>query len=146
MWWWRDQVTDGRDDSWHASWIADQKAELVRGEALVARPGVVSVGARELEYDELVVATGSTPAIPPIDGLEDVHYWTNRDAVWARRVPVSLIVLGGGAVGVELAQFFGRMGSQVTLVEHNGRLLPRVDADAGELLNERLEGEGIGVS
>ena len=95
----------------------------MRGEARVARPGVVSVGDRELEYDELVVATGSKPAIPPIDGLEDVHYWTNRDAVWATRVPVSLIVLGGGAVGVELAQFFGRMGADVTLVEHNGRLL-----------------------
>jgi pyruvate/2-oxoglutarate dehydrogenase complex dihydrolipoamide dehydrogenase (E3) component len=145
VWWWRDQVTDGRDDSWHASWIKDQSAELVRGEARVARPGVVSVGDRELEYDELVVATGSKPAIPPIDGLEDIHYWTNRDAVWATRVPVSLIVLGGGAVGVELGQFFGRMGSHVTLVEHNGRLLPRVDADAGELLRERLEDEGIDV-
>ena len=145
VWWWRDQVTDGRDDSWHASWIAEQKADLVRGEARVARPGVVSVADRELEYDELVVATGSKPAIPPIDGLEDVHYWTNRDAVWATRVPVSLIVLGGGAVGVELAQFFGRMGSQVTVVEHNGRLLPRVEADAGRLLAEQLEGEGIDV-
>src|SRR5262245_34261051 len=60
--WWRDQVTDGRDDSWHAGWIDDQNAELVRGDARVVRSGVVAVGEREFEYDELVVATGSTPA------------------------------------------------------------------------------------
>ena len=145
VWWWRDKVTDGRDDSWHAGWLEEQGARLVRGEARVSRAGVVSVGDRELEYDHLVVATGSTPAKPPVDGLDDVRYWTNRDAVWATRIPVSLIVLGGGAVGVELAQFFRRMGSDVTLVEHNARLLPRLDADAGELLRERLEDEGIEV-
>ena len=68
VFWWRDQVTDGRDDSWHAGWIAEQGAELVRGEARVTRPGVVDVGDRELEYSHLVVATGSSPAVPPIDG------------------------------------------------------------------------------
>ena len=145
VWWWRDQVTDGRDDSWHAGWLEEQGAELVRGEARVSRAGAVSVGDRELEYDHLVVATGSTPAKPPVDGLDDVQYWTNRDAVWATRVPVSLIVLGGGPVGVELAQFFRRMGSDVTLVEHNARLLARLDADAGELLRTRLEEDGIAV-
>jgi pyruvate/2-oxoglutarate dehydrogenase complex dihydrolipoamide dehydrogenase (E3) component len=145
VWWWRDQVTDGRDDSWHAGWLEEQSAELVRGEARVARAGVVLVGERELPYDDLVVATGSRPAAPPVDGLDDVRYWTNRDAVWATRVPASLIVLGGGAVGVELAQFFRRMGSDVTLVEHNGHLLPRIDADAGELLRARLEEDGVDV-
>ena len=145
VWWWRDQVTDGRDDSWHAGWLEEQGAELVRGEARVARVGVVLVGERELPYDDLVVATGSTPAAPPVDGLDDVRYWTNRDAVWATRVPASLIVLGGGAVGVELAQFFRRLGSDVTLVEHNGHLLPRIDADAGELLRTRLEEDGVDV-
>jgi pyruvate/2-oxoglutarate dehydrogenase complex dihydrolipoamide dehydrogenase (E3) component len=102
VWWWRDQVTDGRHDSWHADWLRAQGAELVRGEATVARPGVVAVGDRELEYDELVVATGSAPAIPPIEGLDEVEYWTSRDAVWASWVPESLVVLGGGPVGVEL--------------------------------------------
>ena len=57
--WWRDQVTDGRDDAWHAGWLAEQGAELVRGEARVLRPGVIGVDEREVEYDELVVATGS---------------------------------------------------------------------------------------
>jgi len=143
--WWRDQVTDGRDDSWHAGWIEDQSAELVRGDARIARPGVVAVGERELEYDELVVATGSMPAVPRIRGIEGVGYWTNREAVWASEVPTSLIVLGGGAVGVELAQFFRRMGSEVTLVEHNEHLLARLDADAGALLVERFEQDGIRV-
>ena len=143
--WWRDQVTDGRDDAWHAEWLAEQGAELVRGEARVLRPGVVAVGERELDYDELVVATGSEAAVPPIDGLADVEYWTNREAVWVSAIPASLVVLGGGAVGVELAQFFRRMGSEVTLVEHNAHLLARLDSDAGALLAERFEQDGIRV-
>jgi pyruvate/2-oxoglutarate dehydrogenase complex dihydrolipoamide dehydrogenase (E3) component len=143
--WWRDQVTDGRDDSWHVGWLAEQDAELVRGEAQVVRPGVVAVGDRELEYDELVVATGSSPAIPPIEGIEDVDVWTNREAVWTERIPGSLVVLGGGPVGVELAQYFHRMGARVTLAEGSSHLLARVDADAGALLRERLVDEGVEV-
>jgi pyruvate/2-oxoglutarate dehydrogenase complex dihydrolipoamide dehydrogenase (E3) component len=143
--WWRDQVTDGRDDSWHANWLAEQRAELVRGEARVLGPGVVAVGERELEYDELVVATGSEPALPPVDGLADVEHWTNRDAIWASAIPASLVVLGGGAVGVELAQFFRRMGSEVALVEYHEHLLARLDADAGTLLAQRFEDDGIRV-
>ena len=143
--WWRDQVTDRRDDSWHAGWLEKQSAELVRGDARVARRGVVAVGDRELEYDELVVATGSHPAVPELDGLGEVDYWTNRDAVWASEVPTSLVVLGGGAVGVELAQFFRRLGSDVTIVEHNEHLLARVDSEAGELLAERFGQDGIHV-
>jgi pyruvate/2-oxoglutarate dehydrogenase complex dihydrolipoamide dehydrogenase (E3) component len=142
---WRDQVTDGRDDSWHVGWLAEQRAELVRGEAQVAAPGVVIVEGRELPHDELVVATGSEPALPSLDGLAGVEYWTNREAIWASAIPASLVVLGGGAVGVELAQFFGRMGSEVTLIEYNDHLLARLDPDAGTLLAERLEEDGIRV-
>ena len=143
--WWRDQVTDGRDDSWHAGWLADQRAELVRGEARVLRPGVIGVGERELEYENLVIATGSSPAVPPVEGLDDVEYWTNRDAVWTDRIPESMVVLGGGPVGVELAQFFHRMGASVAIVESHDRILSRIDADAGALLRERFEDEGIDV-
>ena len=130
--WWRDQVTDGRDDSWHVGWLEDQRAELVRGDARVVERRRRSPSASAtLEYDELVVATGSAPALPPLDGLEDVEYWTNREAIWASAVPRSLVVLGGGAVGVELAQFFRRVGSEVTLVEHNAHLLARLDRRCG---------------
>jgi len=142
---WRDQVTDGRDDSWHAGWIAEQGAELARGEARVVRPGLVEVDGRELEYEHLVVATGSTPALPPIDGLERIEHWTNRDAVWTDHVPASLVVLGGGPVGLEFAQFFHRMGAEVTVVEHNEHLLARLDRDAGERLRELFDDEGIRV-
>ena len=145
VWWWRDQVTDGRDDSWHAGWLEEQRAELVRGDARIVEPGRIAVGERVLEYDELVVATGSSPAAPRLEGLEDVEYWTNREAVWASTVPASLVVLGGGPVGAELAQFFRRLGSEVTLVEHNEHLLARLDADAGTLLAERFEEDGIRV-
>jgi pyruvate/2-oxoglutarate dehydrogenase complex dihydrolipoamide dehydrogenase (E3) component len=143
--WWRDQVTDGRDDSYHVGWLAEQSAELVRGEARVVRPGVVSVADLEYEYDELVIATGSSPAVPPIDGLADVPFWTSRDAVWASDVPESLVVLGGGPVGAELAQFFLRLGVQVTIVETNERVLSKLDPQAGELVQERLEAEGVEV-
>ncbi len=145
VFWWRDQVTEGRDDSWHANWLAEQGAELVRGEARVARPGVVAVGEREIEYGNLVVATGSSPGVPPVDGLRDVDFWTNRDAVWASAAPKSLVVLGGGPVGVELAQFFHRLGSTTTLVEPSAHLLARIDPEAGELLRDRFADEGIDV-
>ena len=142
---WRDQVADGRDDSWHARWLEDQGADLVRGEARVVRPGAVEVDGREIEYEHLVVATGSRPRVPPVAGIADVGYWTSRDAVWTDRIPESLLVLGGGPVAVELAQFFRRMGAEVTIVERNHRILARLDPDAGGLLRERLEGEGIRV-
>jgi pyruvate/2-oxoglutarate dehydrogenase complex dihydrolipoamide dehydrogenase (E3) component len=143
--WWRDEVTDRRDDAWHAGWLAQQNAELVRGEAQVARPGVVIVGEREIEYANLVVATGSTPALPPIPGIEDVAYWTSRDAVWASGPPESLVVLGGGPVGVELTQYFHRLGTRATVVESSEHLLAKVDGEAGELLRSRFEHEGIQV-
>ena len=143
--WWRDEVTSRRDDSWHAGWLAEQRAELVRGEARVARPGVVAVDGRELEYEHLVVATGSVPAVPPIEGLDEIEYWTSREAVWADGPPESLVVLGGGPVGCELAQFFHRLGSSVTLVEPSEHLLARIDPEAGDLLCTRFQQEGIGV-
>jgi pyruvate/2-oxoglutarate dehydrogenase complex dihydrolipoamide dehydrogenase (E3) component len=143
VWWWRDQVTDGRDDSYHAGWLTGQGAELVRGDAQVVRPGVVRVGEREIAYRELVVATGSTPSVPPVRGLEEAGFWTNREAVWSGEIPESLVVLGGGPVGCELAQFYRRMGSRVTIVDPNERLLPRLDAEASAILHTAFENEGI---
>ncbi len=142
---WRTWVTSNRDDSWHADWLEDQGATLVRGEARVARPGAVAVGDEELEYGTLVVATGSSPRIPEIDGIDEVEPWTNHQAVWAERIPESIVVLGGGPVGVELSQYFRRMGARVTLLEGSSHLLARVDAEAGGLLQARFETEGIEV-
>ena len=145
VFWWRDQVTDGRDDSWHAGWLRDLGADLVRGDARVVEPGVVEVGDRRIEYSHLVVATGSTPSVPPVPGLEAAGFWTNRGAVWPGRIPERLLVLGGGPVGCELAQFYARLGAEVAIVDPNETLLPRIDPEAGALLRASFEREGIEV-
>jgi pyruvate/2-oxoglutarate dehydrogenase complex dihydrolipoamide dehydrogenase (E3) component len=141
---WRDIVAE-RDDSSQVEWLASQNAALVRGDAVVTEPGVVQVGDAELRYDRLVIATGSSPVVPPIDGLEEVDYWTNVDATVTLEVPARLLVLGGGPVGCELAQFFQRVGSQVTLVQGDQRLLSRVDADAASLVEEALREDGVEI-
>jgi dihydrolipoamide dehydrogenase len=117
----------------------------VRGRGRVARPGVVEVEGQELEYDRLVIATGSAPAIPPVDGLDGVDYWTNQDATSAHAVPASLAVMGGGPVGAELAQFFSRLGSEVTVIERGDHLLGRVHEEAGDLIADVFREEGIDV-
>ena len=145
VWSWRDLITDDWDDSGQLHYLQEWRCRLVRGEGRVARPGVVEVDGEELAYDKLVVATGSRPAIPPVDGIDDVEYWTNREATRAHQVPESLVVLGGGPVGCELAQFYARMGARVTIVERGDVLLGRVHPDAGALLAEALREDGIDV-
>jgi pyruvate/2-oxoglutarate dehydrogenase complex dihydrolipoamide dehydrogenase (E3) component len=140
---WRDWVTDDWDDAAQVKWLDGLKVELVRGVGRVARPGVVEAGGRELEYDRLVVATGSSPVSPPIEGLESVDSWTTADATSSHEVPASLIVMGGGVSGCELAQLYRRLGSEVTMVDHGGRLMPRVDAQAATVLQAAFEDEGI---
>jgi pyruvate/2-oxoglutarate dehydrogenase complex dihydrolipoamide dehydrogenase (E3) component len=145
VWSWRDWVTSDWDDSSQLRYLRDWNCRLVRGEGRVARPGVVAVGGDEIAYDKLVVATGSRPAIPPVDGLDTVEYWTNREATRAHRIPESLVVLGGGPVGAELAQFYARMGARVTIVERGEHLLGRVHPDAGDLLADVFRKEGMDV-
>jgi pyruvate/2-oxoglutarate dehydrogenase complex dihydrolipoamide dehydrogenase (E3) component len=145
VWSWRDWMTSDWDDAGQLHYLEDWRCRLVRGEGTVVRPGVVEVDGQELRYDRLVLATGSRPVIPPIDGLDSVEYWTNREATRTHKIPESLVVMGGGAVGVELAQFFSRMGSKVTIVERGEQLLGRVHQDAGELLAGFFREEGIDV-
>ena len=141
---WRDRVAE-RDDSSQVAWLESQNATLVRGNAVVQEPGVLTVGNEDLRYDRLVIATGSSPAIPPIEGLAEVDYWTNVEATETLEVPKRLVVLGGGPVGCELAQFFQRVGSQVTLVQGDTRLLSRVDADAAAVVDEALREDGVEI-
>jgi dihydrolipoamide dehydrogenase len=145
VWSWRDWMTSDWDDAGQLHYLQEWNCRLVRGEGTVARPGVVEVDGQELPYDRLVLATGSRPAIPPIDGLDTVEYWTNREATRTHKVPKSLVVMGGGPVGCELAQFFSRMGSQVTIVERGAALLGRVHHDAGDLLADLFREEDIDV-
>jgi pyruvate/2-oxoglutarate dehydrogenase complex dihydrolipoamide dehydrogenase (E3) component len=93
----------------------------------------------------LVVATGTKPSLPPIPGLADVDYWTNREAIETTTVPRSLVVLGGGAIGAELAQVFARFGSNVTVVEALDRLLPPEEPEASELIAAVFARQGLTV-
>jgi pyruvate/2-oxoglutarate dehydrogenase complex dihydrolipoamide dehydrogenase (E3) component len=145
VWSWRDWVTSDWDDTGQLEWLAGQRCEFVRGRGRVARPGVVEVDGEELPYDRLVVATGSSPALPPVEGLDRLEYWTNRDATRTHAIPASLAVMGGGPVGAELAQFFSRLGSRVTVLERGPHLLGRVHEEAGKLLEEVFRSEGIDV-
>jgi pyruvate/2-oxoglutarate dehydrogenase complex dihydrolipoamide dehydrogenase (E3) component len=145
VFWWRDQVVDGWNDSGHEEWLAKRRVELVRGEARVVAPGTLRVGERELRFEKLVVATGSQPAIPDVPGLAGSAFWTSRDATSSREVPASLLVLGGGAVGCEMAQLYRRLGARVWLVQRESHLLLRQDVEAGELVRETFEEEGIEV-
>jgi pyruvate/2-oxoglutarate dehydrogenase complex dihydrolipoamide dehydrogenase (E3) component len=144
VWSWRDWVTSDWDDSGQLTWLEGQRCAFVRGYGHVLRPGVVEVDeGPELEYDRLVIATGSAPAVPPVDGLDSVDYWTNQDATRTHAIPASLAVMGGGPVGAELAQFFSRLGAAVTVIEHGPRLLGRVHEEAGALLADVFRDEGI---
>ncbi len=145
VWSWRDWVTSDWNDKGQLEWLEGQRCAFVRGEARVTRPGVVEVDGQELEYDRLVVATGSRPAIPPVAGLEGVEYWTNIEATSTHEVPKSLAVMGGGPVGSELGQFFARMGSHVTMIEQGPRLLGRVHEEAGAIVADVFREEGIDV-
>lgn len=135
------------DDTNAAKAVEATGAQLLRGQARLTGPRTVEVDGRALEARRgVVIASGAEPAAPPIAGLDRVDYWTNREAVMTTDLPASLIVLGGGPVGVELAQAFARFGTRVQVVEAMERLLPADEPEAGTLLAKYLEGDGIGCS
>jgi pyruvate/2-oxoglutarate dehydrogenase complex dihydrolipoamide dehydrogenase (E3) component len=118
----------------------------VRGRARLTGPRTVTVNDTVFTARRAVVLNpGTEPVIPPIPGLANTPYWTNREAAAATEAPESLVVIGGGAVGLELAQAFARFGAQVTVLEAAGRLLPTEEPEAGELLAQVLREEGLGV-
>jgi pyruvate/2-oxoglutarate dehydrogenase complex dihydrolipoamide dehydrogenase (E3) component len=128
-------------------WLDSKGVTLVRGSARLTGDRTLDVDGRELVARRAVVlATGTSAAMPPITGLADVHPWDNRSATAAKEVPRRLLVLGGGAIGVELAQAFRRLGSDdVTIVEGAPRLLGREEPFAGEEVAGALRAEGITV-
>jgi pyruvate/2-oxoglutarate dehydrogenase complex dihydrolipoamide dehydrogenase (E3) component len=143
---WRNFMTSDWDDTGQVKWLDDMKIDLVRGEGKLDGPGRVVVGDRTLEADHVVLATGSAPAIPPIDGLREAEgIWTNREATQAQECPASLIVLGAGPVGVELSQIYHRFGADVTLIEGLSQPLSRENEAAGKALEDALRAEGIDV-
>ena len=141
---WRDYMVSDYDDSAKARALEEEGVTVVRGSARIAGPGIVEVGDRRLESERIVIATGSSPVIPPIDGLAELtEVWTNREAMGARELPQRLLILGGGPVGVEIGQAFSRMGVSVALVERAGHLLPNEIEPAGRALATALSSEDI---
>ena len=141
----RDEVAEGRDDSGAARSVEASGVRLVRGHGLVTGSRVVAVGGHEIGWGDLVVATGSVPVLPDVPGLDAVPTWTSDEALSSSLLPSSLVVLGGGAVGCELAQVFARFGVSVTLVESADRLLGEERPEVAGLLGEALRADGIDV-
>jgi pyruvate/2-oxoglutarate dehydrogenase complex dihydrolipoamide dehydrogenase (E3) component len=145
----RDQFA-GEDDSSQADWLSGAGITLLRGHGRLAGERAV-----EVTHDDgtttsvaaryVVVATGSVPTHPPVDGVHDVGAWTNRDATQVKDIPTSLLILGGGVVGVEMATAYQRLGARVTLVQHGQRLLPNTEPEAGRRVQAALEADGVDV-
>jgi pyruvate/2-oxoglutarate dehydrogenase complex dihydrolipoamide dehydrogenase (E3) component len=132
------------DDTRPAAALQSTGATLVRGNGKLVDPRTVEVGGeRYVARKAVVIANGSTASIPPIPGLDSVEYWTNRQATLPRELPISLAVLGGGAIGLELGQAFARFGSKVTIIEAGPRFLGLEEPEAGAALKPHLEEDGI---
>jgi pyruvate/2-oxoglutarate dehydrogenase complex dihydrolipoamide dehydrogenase (E3) component len=132
------------DDTRPAAALEATGAKLFRGEGKLVDLRTVHVGSEQLVARKaVVIANGSTAAIPPIPGLDTVHYWTNRQAAVPRELPDRLAVLGGGPIGVELGQAFARLGSKVTIIEAGPRFLGLEEPEAGAALKPHLEADGI---
>jgi pyruvate/2-oxoglutarate dehydrogenase complex dihydrolipoamide dehydrogenase (E3) component len=142
----RNEATDTWDDAVAVERFEGKGGRFVRGTGRLDGPGRVGVDGRTLEARRgVVLATGTRPAVPPLPGLDDVEFWTNREAVETKELPSSLVVLGGGAVGLELGQVFARFGAKVTIVERGERVLPPEEPEACELIAGVLAKEGIDV-
>src|SRR3954451_17272519 len=143
----RDEVIHGLDDSGQLPWLEERGIELFRGEGRLDGDRRVIVGDHMLRARQaVVVATGSGAAMPPVDGLDSVRAWNNRDATTAEKVPASMVVLGGGPVGSELSQAWASLGTKVTLVDAAQHLLGREEQYAGEEVAAALRGRfGVDV-
>jgi len=142
----RDEATDSWDDKVAVERFEGKGGRFLRGAGRFAGPRTVAVGDHRIEATRaVVVSTGTTPVIPPIDGLDSTPFWTNHEVIETETVPASLVVLGGGAIGAELAQVFARFGSTVTVVESDERVIPVEEPEAGTTLAEVFANEGITV-
>jgi pyruvate/2-oxoglutarate dehydrogenase complex dihydrolipoamide dehydrogenase (E3) component len=148
----RDDATSHWDDDGQLPWLSENGIDLVRGRGRLAGKRLVEVAGTDgpprllSARRAVVLAAGTTAAVPPVPGLAEAAFWTNREVTAAKEVPRRLLVLGGGAIGVEMAQAFRRLGSaEVTVVEGGDRLLPREEPFAGAEVAAALEAEGMRV-
>jgi pyruvate/2-oxoglutarate dehydrogenase complex dihydrolipoamide dehydrogenase (E3) component len=140
----RDEATDSWNDRVAVDRFVGRGGHFVRGRARVTGPMTVEVGGEAFTARQaLVLSTGQRPWIPPM--FADIPHWTNREAIAAEQLPTSLLIVGGGAIGLEIGQAMARFGVQVTVVEMGPRLLSPEEPEASELITEILEREGITV-
>jgi pyruvate/2-oxoglutarate dehydrogenase complex dihydrolipoamide dehydrogenase (E3) component len=139
-------ISRDEDDTKATEALVEQGAEIIRGEGRLTGPRTVVVGDRELTARTgIVIGTGTSAAVPPIDGLDGVDYWTNREATLTRELPSSMLVLGSGPIGAELAQAFARFGTEVHVIEALDRLIPGEEPEASEELARAFASDGITV-
>lgn len=139
----RDYMIRDLDDSGAVASYEKSGVTVVKGEARFKAPGTITVDDRQLSAERIVIATGSAAVIPPIEGLEEAGYWTNREATTLTEVPKDAVVLGGGPVGIELGQMLRRYGAEVTIVQGAERLIDREDPRVSELISEALQADGV---
>ena len=141
---WRDFMTSNWKDDAKEAWLHSQGIDVLRGSGSIAGAGRVEVDGREHSCEHVVIASGSEAIVPPVPGLSELDgVWTNRGVTELRDVPERMLVLGGGPVGVEMAQAVFRFGASVALVEGADHLLPREPKPLGDALGEALAAEGI---
>jgi pyruvate/2-oxoglutarate dehydrogenase complex dihydrolipoamide dehydrogenase (E3) component len=141
---WRDSMVSNYSDAGQERWLADRGIELLRGSGRLAGPGVVEVDGVRHTADHVVLANGADPVVPPVPGLRELDgVWSNREVTSMKAVPRRLLILGGGPVGVEMAQAVLRLGGEAVITDMAEHVLGREPAPLGEALGEVLSGEGI---
>ena len=141
---WRDFMVSGYSDAAQERWLEGRGIALIRGRGRLAGIGLVDVGGSRYSAAQIVVATGSDPVFPPLPGLESLEgIWTSREATGMKAVPKRLLILGGGPVGVEMAQAVRRLGGEVALIAGAAHLLPREPESLGTALADSLRKDGI---
>ena len=140
----REEATDTWDDQVAVDRLVGKGVTFVRDRGRLTGPNTVVAGGNEYEAGKgIVIATGTVASIPPIEGLAGTPYWTNREAIETDTVPGSLVVLGGGAIGLELAQVFARFGAKVTIVEALERVLAVEEPESSDVAQQALERDGV---
>jgi dihydrolipoamide dehydrogenase len=141
---WRDYMVSNYSDAGQQRWLADRGIDLLRGTGRLAGTGVLEVDGVRHTAEHIVIATGADAFVPPVPGLRELEgVWGTREATSMKAVPRRLLVLGGGAAGVELAQVVRRLGGEAVVVEGADRVLPREPAPLGQALSEALRRDGI---
>ncbi len=142
----KDAIVQGIVDGLHSALGKRAEAiDFIRGEARFANEHEIEADDGRLSFDKAIIATGARRAIPPIAGLDDINYLTNRSAMELKQLPSTLVIIGGGYVGIEFAQMYARFGSRVTLLGRNPHLAPGEDTELADLLRGFLSEEGIDV-